>query len=164
MTGAQIQIETESEAQTIALARALGKRLKPGDLVALFGDLGAGKTRFVRGLASGLGHDPTLVSSPTFVIINEYATSDDSPPLVHVDAYRLSGPEDLATIAWDPSEVGESIAALEWAERLADALPETRIDVDIEHTGDDRRRITITPRGAHQARLAGLLEDLENSA
>jgi len=164
MTGAPIHIETDSEAHTIALARALAQRLRPGDLVALFGDLGAGKTRFVRGLAEGMGHDPTLVSSPTFVIVNEYATSDSAPPLVHVDAYRLSGPEDLASIAWDPADLGETIAALEWAERLFDALPDTRIDVDIEHLEDDRRRITITPRGDHQGRFTALLEDVERSA
>jgi tRNA threonylcarbamoyladenosine biosynthesis protein TsaE len=108
------------------LGRALGGILRPGDAVLLTGPLGAGKTTLVRAIAAGLGIDPALVSSPTFVVINQYPIPEADAELVHVDAYRLSGPADLETVGWDrfsdPGFFG--ILAVEWPERLGDeALP-----------------------------------------
>src|SRR5690349_20654727 len=87
---------------TQALGRSLARVLAPGDVILLEGDLGAGKTTFVRALASGLGIDPGTVSSPTFVMVNQYRpAAPGSPELVHVDAYRLRSPDDLDSLGWD---------------------------------------------------------------
>lgn len=134
-----------SEDETFALAARLGSRLRAGDVIALHGELGAGKTGFVRGLARGMGCDPSQVSSPTFVILNLY----DGPRLrlAHADAYRLSGPEELADLGWDRLIDGRTVLAVEWAERIEAELPPhgsaSRWDVRLEHVGETTRRITI---------------------
>ena len=114
-------------------------------MVALFGELGAGKTRFVRGLAAGLGIDPALVSSPTFVLVNEYPAGMRGVGLVHVDAYRLSPGDDLLALDWERLVSGEGhVLVIEWADRLGSGvLPERRVDVTMEHAGADRRRVVI---------------------
>lgn len=170
---------TRSEDETIALGAALGARLRPGDVVALHGELGAGKTRFVRGVARGLGLDPDLVNSPTFVFVNEYAppapaptpTTTDGPSsstparggtatLVHIDAYRLRGEDDLDALGWDRFRDGGAILVIEWAERIAPALPAPgapdRIDVTIEHAGAEARRVMIEAEGARLADWPGV--------
>ncbi|MEO1129736.1 MAG: tRNA (adenosine(37)-N6)-threonylcarbamoyltransferase complex ATPase subunit type 1 TsaE [Planctomycetota bacterium] len=143
---------TASESATIDLASAFASCLRPGDVLALHGDLGAGKTRFVRGLAVGLGLDPADVSSPTFVIVNEYASS--SAPLIHIDAYRLEHQEDLDALGWDRIFDGTCIVAIEWAERLADHLPPDRFEITIDHAGPEHRRIVIQPPPGREATLS----------
>jgi tRNA threonylcarbamoyladenosine biosynthesis protein TsaE len=130
---------TASDEETAAVGRALGETLSPGAVIHLFGDLGAGKTVFVRGLASGLGIDPDEVSSPTFTLIQEYR-QQGRHPLFHVDLYRLAGAEvdDLGLDAL----AAEGIVAIEWANRLPDPDPRAII-VRIDDEGDDRRRIAI---------------------
>ena len=130
---------TSSDEETAAVGRALGETLSPGAVIHLFGDLGAGKTVFVRGLASGLGIDPDEVSSPTFTLIQEYR-AQGRQPLFHVDLYRLAGAEvdDLGLDAL----ATEGIVAIEWANRLPDPQPRA-IVVRIDDEGDDRRRIRI---------------------
>jgi len=162
-----IQIETDSEAQTLALAIALAKQLRAGDVLALEGPLGSGKTRFVRGLAQGLGIDPHTVSSPTFIILQRYSQSAspsnrttgsrqhiavhesrDSLVLFHIDAYRLSGPDELDTIGFtELLESPDAIIAIEWPSRIASALNDIasrRIDITFAHTGMHSRSIHIT--------------------
>jgi tRNA threonylcarbamoyladenosine biosynthesis protein TsaE len=151
-TPASRTVETRSEAETEALAAAVARALRPGDLVALLGDLGAGKTRFVRGLARGLGVDPDLVHSPTFVLANEYPI----PPavagrwggsargvLIHADAYRLTEDDEHASLALDRLGDGRSIVAIEWPERLADLPDEPALVVILEHEDETTRRITL---------------------
>ncbi len=139
-----VQIQTDSEQQTMTLAMSLLHHLRPGDVVALDGPLGSGKTCFVRGLAMGLGIDPAEVSSPTFVIRHEYALPD-RPTLTHIDAYRLSGPDELETIGWDElMQSVEGIVAVEWAGRIAPALPARRIDVAFAHLDLTSRDITLS--------------------
>jgi tRNA threonylcarbamoyladenosine biosynthesis protein TsaE len=130
---------TASDEETAAVGRALGETLSPGAVIHLFGDLGAGKTVFVRGLASGLGIDPDEVSSPTFTLIQEYR-QHGRHPLFHVDLYRLAGAEvdDLGLDAL----AAEGIVAIEWANRLPGPQPHAVV-VRIEDEGDDRRRIQI---------------------
>ena len=130
---------TASDSETAAVARDLGATLSPGAVIHLFGDLGAGKTVFVRGLASGLGLDPDEVSSPTFTLIQEYR-GQGRHPLFHVDLYRLAGAEvdDLGLDAL----ATEGIVAIEWANRMPDPQPRA-IVVRIDDEGDDRRRIAI---------------------
>jgi tRNA threonylcarbamoyladenosine biosynthesis protein TsaE len=135
---------SRGEEQTIALGEALAQELAPGDVVALRGELGAGKTRLVRGIAAGLGHEQAQVSSPTFVVMHEYDDAGARMPLVHVDAYRLRGDEELANLGWDRVMNSEAVVVVEWAERVAEGLPDRRFDVLMEHAGGDERRIVIT--------------------
>lgn len=145
---APIVIETGGEGETVALGAAIARLLRAGDVLALEGELGAGKTRFVRGLARGLGHDETAVSSPTYVLAHEYGAGEGpSPVLVHVDAYRVRSGEDLEAIGWDRMADGRSILAIEWPERLGDAIPESALRVRIEHAGGDRRLVTLSWSG-----------------
>lgn len=144
-TTTQIAID---EAETEAVAAALARTLAPGTLVALEGDLGAGKTRFVRGLAHGLGHDASQVSSPTFVIEHRHA-APGAVPLVHIDAYRLRGPADLEALGWDELlAAGNAIVALEWPSRIAAALPAHRVTVHLRDCGGCTREIRIEREGA----------------
>jgi tRNA threonylcarbamoyladenosine biosynthesis protein TsaE len=139
---------TEGEAATRALARTLAAALVPGDVLLLRGDLGAGKTAFVRGLAEGLGVDPDEVTSPTFMLVHEYRGG--RLPLVHVDLYRLER-SSLDEIGLDADLAAEGVLAVEWPERLAGSLPGA-IEVDIEHRGGDERDITISGQGTGDRR------------
>lgn len=155
-----IELATESREQTVALGRRVGQLARAGDVIALDGELGAGKTQFVRGLAEGMGLDPTQVSSPTFVFMHEYEpdpeTDADGPVLVHIDAYRITGPDDLATLGFDHEILADAVTAVEWATKIDTTLGTDRLIVAIEHAGLDRRRITLQPVGdAWTRRLAG---------
>ena len=130
---------TLSPAQTEAVAEALGKRLKPGTVLAYEGDLGAGKTAFTRGLARGLGATD-MVTSPTYTIVNEYLSG--RIPLFHFDMYRLSSSDDLWDIGWEDYLERGGVCAVEWSENVADAM-ENAITVRIEKLGDEERKITI---------------------
>ena len=135
-------ILTSSEADTIAAGRHLGRTLEPGTTVLLYGELGAGKTAFVRGLAEGLGLDPVQVSSPTFTIVQEYR--GDAMTLQHVDLYRLA-PAEVADIALEDLQDGKTVLAIEWAERLPRPPTPPVFEVRLEHVPDGRR-ITIDGR------------------
>lgn len=149
----RVALVTRSEDETLALGRALGRVLRPGDCVSLHGELGAGKTCLVRGLAGGAGADPGQVSSPTFIVMQEYRCTPGQAleALVHMDAYRLRGPDELETIGWD-RVVGDLAArrsvavVVEWAERIEGALgaAPVRLDVRLAH-GDSpgERRVEI---------------------
>lgn len=148
MTRATVVRETADVAGTLRLAERLAGGLRGGELIGLEGELGSGKTCFVRGLAGGLGLDAAEVSSPTFIICRIYR--DHAPLcLVHVDAFRLQGPQDLDGIGWDEF-VGrpDSVVAVEWPGRIAGALPADRIEIAIEHTGETSRRLTLAAPAA----------------
>jgi len=132
---------TASEEETSLAGEALGRDLKPGDVVLLFGDLGAGKTAFVRGMARGIGADPEDVSSPTFTIVQEYAGR--SATLYHVDLYRLESAE-IDDLGLDDLVSSDGIVAIEWAERWK-GRPDDVTEVRLEHRGEDRRAIDIRP-------------------
>ena len=133
---------TRSEDETIALAQELAAGLGPGAVVLLSGDLGAGKTAFVRGLALGLGIDPQEVSSPTFTLVHEYRGGRLT--LYHADLYRVEG---AATDDLGLEEMGvrDGVLAVEWAERLTHPLPGAT-DVRIQLVDDTTRRIAIDER------------------
>ncbi|MEM9083809.1 MAG: tRNA (adenosine(37)-N6)-threonylcarbamoyltransferase complex ATPase subunit type 1 TsaE [Planctomycetota bacterium] len=143
-TPCQAVHNTSNEAETIALAERFAAQLRPGDIVTIEGDLGAGKTRFVKGIAGGLGHDPSEVSSPTFAIAAEHHSPEGRCPLIHVDAYRLSPTDALEQLGIE--ETAHAILVIEWASRLEDADDHLDIThrVVIEHTAPDSRRITIS--------------------
>lgn len=131
--------ESNSESDTRAIAARLAADLQPGAVLLLSGDLGAGKTAFVRGLAEGLGTDPSEVTSPTFTLVHEYRQG--RLPLVHVDLYRLDK-ADLDELGMDTDLAERGVLAIEWAERLI-RLPAGALSVSIVAAGDDLRTITI---------------------
>ena len=132
-------VETASETETASAGEALGRELRPGGVVLLYGDLGAGKTAFVRGLARGVGANPDEVSSPTFTIVQEYA--GDSTTLYHVDLYRLE-PAEIDDLGLEDRVAGDGIVAIEWAERWK-GRPDDVVEVWIDDLGEDRRRIRV---------------------
>ncbi len=135
---------TNSVDETRALAQRLG-RVVHGGVIAFTGDLGAGKTAFVGGLALGLGIDAE-VSSPTFAIVNEYTGGRLS--LYHFDMYRITGWDDLYSTGFFDYPQNESVLAVEWSENISAALPEKRIDIDIRRgENDDQRIISIAAVG-----------------
>ena len=131
---------THSPEETEALGEALGRRLRGGEIVAYYGDLGAGKTAFTRGLARGLDIS-SRVTSPTYTIVNEYLGG--RLPLFHFDMYRLSSADDLFDIGWEDYLERGGVCAVEWSENVAEAL-ENPIRVVIGKTGENSRVITIT--------------------
>ena len=132
-------VTTHSEEETEALGERLAKCLRAGSVVALYGDLGAGKTAFVRGLARGLGIRGS-VSSPTFTIVNEYP---GRVPLFHFDMYRLKNAEELYGIGWEDYLDRNGICVTEWSERIEEALPEDAVRVRIRRLSDSERSVSI---------------------
>ena len=147
----QFEITTQSHAQTEEVASMLATLLMGGETIALRGDLGAGKTCFARGLASGLGCDDGQVSSPTFIVLQRYRGARID--LVHVDAYRLSNPEQLRDSGL---ELGahDCVAAIEWSERVESELPADTITVSLVATSATDRAITINAPAEFAKRLA----------
>lgn len=136
-------ISTRSAEETRAAGERLGRTLGPGDVVALTGDLGAGKTCFVQGLARGLGAT-TWPTSPTFVLVNEYRAN---LPIHHVDAYRVGSPAEMIDIGLSELIDGDGVTVIEWADKITALLPDRAIHVAIDGVGDEARTIR-TRRGA----------------
>ena len=125
---------------TNAFGRRLGALLFPGAVVALVGPLGAGKTHLVRAVAEGLGADGRLVSSPTFVLIQEY---EGRLPVYHFDAYRLRGPGEFFDLGAQEYFEGNGVCLVEWADRVEACLPAEQLRVVLEITGETSRRLTF---------------------
>lgn len=136
---AAVEVVTSSEEETAAAGERLAATLAAGDVVLLYGNLGAGKTAFVRGLARGFGADPAEVSSPTFTLVQEYA--GPRATLYHVDLYRLD-PAEVDDLGLDELVSADGVVAVEWAERWA-GRPDDVSEVTIEDQGEDTRRIVI---------------------
>ena len=136
-------ILSECEADTVLEGEKLGRCLEPGSVVALYGDLGAGKTAFVRGLAAGLGIE-SAITSPTFTIVNEHP---GQIPLFHFDMYRISSESELFDIGWDEYLERGGVCVVEWSERIPNAIPPDAIIVRIENSGGDNRRIFLKDQG-----------------
>ena len=140
-----MQYLTHGPEETEALGEKLAAALQPGDVIAYYGDLGAGKTAFTRGLARGLGID-VPVTSPTYTIVNEYLQG--RMPLFHFDMYRLESADDLFDIGWEDYLERGGVCAVEWSENVEEAL-EGAIRVHISRLNDTDRRITIEGGAAH---------------
>lgn len=145
------------------LAARLVAALPDHAFVALHGDLGAGKTTFVKAVAAAAGLDPREVISPTFGLIHDHPGRHAGRPLhlVHADLYRLTGPEELREIGWDDCLAARPDATVwafvEWPQRIATALPADRLDIAIDIVSETARTLTLTPRGpAHRAVVAAL--------
>ncbi|MDE1148933.1 MAG: tRNA (adenosine(37)-N6)-threonylcarbamoyltransferase complex ATPase subunit type 1 TsaE [Azospirillaceae bacterium] len=143
----------DDEAATAALAARLGHLLAPGDVVALGGDLGAGKSAFARFLIRSLGDADEEVPSPTFTLVQTY----DLPgfPLWHFDLYRLTEPDEVLELGWEEVRHG-GVALVEWPVRLGYLLPTERLDVELAVTGPDSRRATLTGHSGWALRLKDL--------
>jgi tRNA threonylcarbamoyladenosine biosynthesis protein TsaE len=158
MEPCHFRLETHSAAQTQALGAELARLLDdvPGAIIALAGDLGAGKTTFTQGLAQGLGIS-AAVTSPTFVLINRY-TGADGRVLQHADCYRLTN---AAAEMWDVGLVdlfvGDDIVVVEWADRIPGLFPDDYLEIAFAYVDDNRRQICFT---AHGLRYAALLQRL----
>ena len=141
-------VVTLDAAATRALGVALATVARPGDLISLVGELGAGKTQFAKGFGAGLGIADTIVS-PSFVLMAEYR---GRLPLFHVDLYRLADAAEALAGGLIDDRQAEGVTLVEWAERLADALPAERLDILIDGAGDDPRRIKLRPGNAGYVR------------
>lgn len=139
------EVVTASDAETRAWGKALGESLKPGDVLALTGPLGAGKTTLTKGLAEGLGcPDPDAVCSPTFALIQEF---EGRCPVMHMDAYRLSEGDAEGTGISDYLD-GRWVVIVEWAERIRDLLPARTRWIALSHEGEAKRRIRLLGPGS----------------
>jgi len=139
----KVSLISNSEEETKQCAKRLAQQLRGGDIVLLQGDLGAGKTTFVKGLAQSFKVSPKKVVSPTFVIMNYYK---GKLPLYHFDLYRLEDPKAIDTLDFDDYFYGEGISLIEWPERLGEYRPKEYYLVEIQHKGEHQREITITSR------------------
>ena len=134
------EVITRSAAETVGLGKVIGERLRPGDVIAYRGGLGAGKTTITRGIAIGMGLGDE-VSSPTFALVNVY--EGGSTQLCHFDMYRIGSEDELDAIGfYDYLEQG-SVLAVEWSENIENALPEGTVFIDLERLSDNERRIII---------------------
>ncbi len=143
-------IRTSTPSETIALGESLGRAAQAGDLLCLWGELGAGKTQLAKGIALGLGIDAT-VNSPTFILMNEYPGG--RLPLFHVDLYRLADAADALAGGVVDERQADGVTVVEWPERMGDVLPLARLDVRIEGTGDDVRTIELSTADPALGRL-----------
>lgn len=140
---------SEKREDTVKIASAFAKTLHKGDIVCLYGDLGAGKTAFVAGIAQAFDYTG-YTSSPTFTLMNEYLADI---PIYHFDVYRIGSSDEMYEIGMDDYLFGDGVCVIEWPDRIKDLLPETVIQVRIEkdsQKGDDYREITIERGNAHE--------------
>lgn len=136
--------ESSSESETEEIAREFASIVRPGDLIALYGPLGSGKTTFIRGLAMALRcRQP--VRSPTFNLVNEYM---GDIPLYHIDFYRLESDAEIIDLGWTDYLNSDGVVAIEWAERVESMLPENRFEVRLIFAGDDGRIIEVSAVGS----------------
>ena len=139
---------TQSPGETRALGARLAQLLRPGDVLLLEGDLGAGKSELTRGIAKGLGVSGPI-ASPSFTILNVY--EDGRVPLYHFDWYRLNDAEELYDLGMDEYLGGDGIAVVEWPSRCADAIPADHLTIRIRPVGESEREIDWSPCGAFRS-------------
>lgn len=135
---------SDSEERTRRMGEELASRLRAGDVVALTGELGSGKTTFVQGLAAGLGVPAGRVASPSFVLVREY---QGRIPLYHADLFRLEGLADAETVGLEEYFEAGGVTVIEWANRIPELLPEDHLEVAFEVSGPSERRLRLIPHG-----------------
>lgn len=132
---------SNSVEDTNKIAEEFARTIEPGQIVLLVGDLGAGKTAFVKGVVKALHGDPDQVTSPTFTIVNEYSLDDF--PIYHFDLYRLENPNELYNIGFEEYFYGSGVCFIEWPERASDFFDDSAIVVNIKKLGDNKREISF---------------------
>lgn len=155
-----IIFDAPDEAATVRLGQALSAVLPDGAVVALNGMLGAGKTRLVQALAAAEGVPPEEITSPTFVLINEY---QGRRPLYHFDAYRLRDADEFLNLGPEEYFATAGLVLVEWAQRVQDSLPLDRLNIDIATTGPTSRRFTLQASGPRHESALRVLRDLLNA-
>ena len=148
---------SQSSLHTERIGERLARLARPGDVLALWGELGAGKTVLTKGVAAGLGLDAADVSSPTFIILHEHYGG--RMPLFHLDLYRLEG-QDLGSTGWEETLDAGGVTVIEWPDRAGAALPADRVDVRLEHIADTKRRVLLSATGE---RSRDLLKEFHDS-
>lgn len=148
-------ITTHSSLETQAIGEQLAKLCKGGEIICLSGDLGAGKTTFVKGIARGLKIDEKKVNSPTFVIMNLY--EEGRLPLYHFDFYRLERPEEIGGVGYDEFLYGNGVAVIEWSERFGALMPPENLAIHLAHAGDHDRGLKVTAYGERYKKIAEAL-------
>ena len=142
--------------ETKTIGRKLGKLLRSGEVVCLYGELGAGKTCLVQGLAQGLKVREEEIKSPTFVLIREY---EGELPVYHFDLFRLSNSQELEELGYEEYFYGRGVTLIEWADRLGECLPSRRIDINLSIIGEQERHIEVSsPEGLSDQIVEGLAE------
>ncbi len=149
----QLELVSNSEAETEAIGKKLSQALFPGAFIALFGGLGAGKTAFARGVGKGLGVNDII--SPTFAIIHEH---EGRLPLCHIDAYRLLNTDELLNVGYEEYLSGDYVIIMEWPDLVYNALPCERLDIYISGSGSESRSITLVPSDSKHASLIEALK------
>ncbi|MEN2984381.1 MAG: tRNA (adenosine(37)-N6)-threonylcarbamoyltransferase complex ATPase subunit type 1 TsaE [Dictyoglomaceae bacterium] len=148
-----MRILSNSSLETMELGRKFGMKARPGDFYILIGDLGTGKTTFLKGFAKGLGID-SIITSPSFLIIKEYKGNYS---FIHVDAYRLNSYTELLNLGWEEYLNNENIIAVEWGERIKDLWPEEYLKISFFHKSLNSRELHFEPKGE---RFKILIENL----
>ncbi|MEP7003527.1 MAG: tRNA (adenosine(37)-N6)-threonylcarbamoyltransferase complex ATPase subunit type 1 TsaE [Chloroflexota bacterium] len=151
---AGLDLVSHSSLHTERLGERLAAHAEAGDVIALWGDLGAGKTVLARGVAIGLGLDDEAVTSPTFIILHEHFGG--RLPLYHLDLYRLEQAQ-LGSTGWEDALDAGGVTVIEWPERAGDLLPADRVDVRLEHVAETKRRVTVESTGPRSRRLVDAL-------
>ncbi len=146
---------TSSPEQTWRMGELLGALLGPGDIVCLYGDLGAGKTSLSYGIALGLEVKEQYITSPTFTFVNEY---EGRLPFYHIDLYRLKDPEELENIGFEEYLDSDGVTVIEWAERAEDELPKERLSVYLNYVNENSREIGFLPEGERYQKLLDALQ------
>lgn len=154
-TPSEIKFELNSETETQQLGRALGEAAQPELVVALVGNLGAGKTRFVQAAAEGLDIPREAVNSPTFVLIHEY---EGRLPVYHFDTYRLGDIDEFLELGADEYMSSDGVCFIEWADRMEEVLPRDRLTITFEITGELTRRLTLAAGGRVSQSVLGVLD------
>jgi tRNA threonylcarbamoyladenosine biosynthesis protein TsaE len=150
--------QTKSTSETVRIGKSIGSLLRPGDVVALVGELGTGKTQFIKGLAEGLGvGKPTYISSPSFTLINEYP---GRVPFYHIDLFRLESEKEAEELGLEEYFQGEGITAIEWADKIPSLLPKENLSIRIHYTGGNTRSLEMNPKGK---RYEDLMQKLQTS-
>ena len=149
-------IHSKSPSETIRIGKHIGRLLLPGDVVALVGELGAGKTQFVKGLAAGVGiGSPADISSPSFTLINEYAAR---VPFYHIDLFRLKWEREAGELGLEEYFRGEGITVVEWADKIPSFLPHEMLWIQIRYTGQRTRSFKIIAKGKRYEEILKSLE------
>jgi len=141
----KVVFQTKSTSETIRIGKSIGSLLMSGDVVALVGELGTGKTQFIKGLATGVGvGKPTYISSPSFTLINEYA---GKVPFYHIDLFRLKSEREAEELGLEEYFQGGGITAIEWADKMPSFLPQEMLWIHIRYTGKHTRSFEIIAKG-----------------
>lgn len=143
--------------KTFHIGRILGETLTAGDIVALTGELGAGKTCFTQGIARGLGVPEVYqITSPTFTLVNEYPGRLN---LIHLDVYRLSSSRDLQDLGYEEFFFGKGVTVIEWAEKIQDVIPEKSLSVTLAYLDQNQRSIDMTGQPDQITRISNVLKE-----